>query len=130
MTQPIIAYGRVEPDSNLQIVGRRHQRASIKKAVGRSKIIFEVDVATGGSSLKNRPALVHQLHQAHRHGVPLIVEAVDRIISTYSRKRIKQFIVATDEVGVQVDVAHIDESLLRRIRKIVAGSKPVSRKRK
>lgn len=125
-----IAYGRICPDAQVQIVGRRHQINSIKNVGGFSKIDIEFDVASGGSFLKNRPALMQQLHEAHRHGVSLCVESMDRIVTTYDRKRIRRLRKALGEFGVQIAVANINHSLLRRIRRIVSGSKSESQKRK
>lgn len=130
MRQPIIGYGRVEPNTPTQLVGRRHQINSIKKVGGFSKIDFEMDVATGGSSIKKRPALLHQIHKAHEFRVPLCVEAADRVLSTYSKKRIRQLRKELNQFGVQIAVAHNNPMFHLRIRKILAGPNSESQKRR
>jgi len=130
MRAPVIAYGRTEPDSNLKIVGRRHQVASIKKVGGFSKIDIEFDVASGSTSIKNRPALSHQIHKAHEYGVPLAVEAADRVLSTYNKKNIRQLKATLDKFGVQFAAAHTNPRFHRRIQKILAGSKSPSKKQR
>ncbi len=116
-----IAYGRISPGQ--ETVGRRFQRQSIRAQVGTGKVDIQFDTVEGDFGFSHRPALLMQLLQARQLGVPLAVESMDRIYSGYDGDQVARFKSEVDKFDVQIAVAHINQPILRRIRRILASPK-------
>lgn len=128
--QKIIGYGRISPHSRMEPVSRKKQLAAIRNQIGNHPVDFEVDAVVGDTPLVDRPVLGLQLLKAQSQRVPLVVENLDRIVSTYDSKLIENFDADISKFRVQVAVARDNPPMVRSIHKLLKSSKSDSWKHK